>query len=44
MKKNLIILIIISGFICLNISYTNAVNDCVKGGNNINWCKNELAK
>lgn len=42
--KKIFIGIMILIVICLHISYTNAVNDCVKGGNNINWCKNELAK
>lgn len=42
--KKAVIGIMILIVICLNVSYTNAVNDCIKGGNDITWCKNELAK
>lgn len=49
MEKNIgIILIVLSIFlgfmVCLDVSYQNGVEDCIKAKNNVNWCKNELAK
>lgn len=43
-KYVLIILTITLLFTILYFNYKNAVSDCVKGGHDVTWCKNEMAK
>lgn len=44
MKKILTILLITTIIFYMNNNYNKAVNNCINGGNNINWCKEQLAK
>lgn len=45
MKTRIIgIVLIILTVLVINIEYNHSVNNCVKAGYDINFCKNELAK
>lgn len=45
MKTKIIgITLIIIAIAILNIEYKHSVNNCVKAGYDINFCKNEMAK
>lgn len=38
------LILILICMVCLDINYKTGVNECVRAGNELNWCQSELAK